>query len=182
MKLVKCIELCTKELEKSDMEIIERNIAQLDEIETKGLERINDFTEKLNIVKENFQINFNKLKQIEHEKLKQIKDQQENDKRDLPVLEDMDILKNKDKSYLMAIKSDLDKKMQLLISRVNINRSKIKNGAELKCLKFDSSILKSSSEIVIQLLSSSILVIFYVIFTKIASKTSWRDRFSFLGY
>ena len=158
--MAKCIELSTLELEKTDLEIIEKNILQLNVIEEKGFERINNLIAKLNSIKDNLPNQLNKLKQNENEKLNQIKDQQENNKRDIPVLNDAEILKNKEKSDLLDIKKDLDKKLAAVKLSLKINKTKIKSGAEFKLLKFDDSILKNITQVFIQMLAPSILVIF----------------------
>ena len=180
--MVKCIELSTLELEKTDLEIIERNILQLDEIEKKGLERINESIAKLNSIKDNIPNQINKLKQNENEKLQLSKDQQENNKRDVPVLDDLEILKTKEKSDLLVIKKDLDQKLGALKLSLKINKSKIKSGAEFKLLKFDDSVLKNFTEIFIQFMSPSILVIFVSYLTKQLSKLIKADRALYFRY
>ena len=161
IQLAKCIEDGNRELDKSKLEIIEKNLKQLDEIEKKGLERVQSIIERTNSFKENFPKKISKLRAIESEKLAQLKREFEQRKED-SLVDGIDGLGKKEKSDLMNIKKELDKKLSALKLSKKINQSKLENGPEFKLIMEDDAVLDNLSGVFIQNIAPSILVRFYL--------------------
>jgi hypothetical protein len=157
IQLAKCIDNGTKELDKAQLDIHEKNIAQLNEIEKTSLERTNSIIEKLNSLKATLPTKIDELRKIEQEKLDKLKAELDKKKVD-SLVESLNKSNIEDKNKLLTIKTDLDKKLSALKLSKKIAASKSESGPEFQLVMLDDSVLNSLSGLFIQNLSPSILV------------------------
>jgi len=157
IQLAKCIDNGNKELDKAQLEIHEKNVAQLNEIEKTSLERTNSMIEKLNALKVTLPAKIDELRRIEQEKLDKLKAELDKKKVD-SLVESLNKSDIEDKNKLLTIKTDLDKKLSALKLSKKIAAARSESGPEFKLVMLDDSVLESLSGLFIQNLSPSILV------------------------
>ena len=108
IQLAKCIDNGNKELDKAQLKIHEKNVAQLNEIEKTSLERTNNMIEKLSSLKATLPAKIDELRKIEQEKLDKLKAELDKKKVD-SLVESLNKSNIEDKNKLLTIKTDLDK-------------------------------------------------------------------------
>ena len=157
IQLAKCIDEGNKELENAKLKSLEKNIAELKEIEKTTIDRADNLIEKLNSLKTTLPLKLSQLINLEQEKLDSLKKELETNSEN-SLAKSVTNLNNDDKEQILNMKKDLDKKLSALKLCKKIEAVNKENGSEFKLVMLDDKVMESLSGLFIQNLSPSILV------------------------